>query len=135
MSQGDCCQRRSHFAHEDTEHGEELGSRIRGGRGECQIGSHDICSQQSRKTYLLFNKDEVQRPWTGGGSTPFLDPAEASAHVDVDKHSPIIISLRPMHKSASSVPFEAGSDMCRLEEKNMEGIALKEWSYTCLECH
>lgn len=42
MSQGDWYQPRSHFAHEDTEHGQEAGSRIRGGRAERQVGDYAI---------------------------------------------------------------------------------------------
>lgn len=81
-----------------------------------------IYSKQSRKTYSFTSNLKGTRLSDLEGSITFMDPAEASAHVDVDKHSPIIISLRPMHKSASSVPFEAGSDMCRLQEKNTDSI-------------
>ena len=43
MSQCDWYQPRSHFAREDTEHGQEAGSRVRDGEAEYQIRGNTIC--------------------------------------------------------------------------------------------
>jgi hypothetical protein len=84
MSHGEQYQRRSHFAHEDTEHGDEVGSRIRGRRAVKAI----IYSKQSRKTYSFTSNLKGTRLSDLEGSVTFLDPAEASAHVRCGQTQP-----------------------------------------------